>query len=177
MQRTLVLLAALTSAAGLRVPLLAPEAAAVTRSPAVSMNFIENMKQMADQRVARVSHIMLKSGTPMPIDEALAKVESWKAEIGSDVEKFEEVAKRDSECEKSAAAGGMLGVFPRGRLGMKWDYEIFKEDVTPGNGEVRGPVMDKEGLHLLYIHTCWEPKGEQAKATKPEWMKKLSPLE
>merc|ERR1712146_602247 len=117
-----------------------------------------------------VSHIMLKSGTPMPIEDALAKVEAWKDEIGNDVLKFEEVAKRDSECEKTSAEGGMLGIFPRGRLGMKWDYEVFKEDVPPGDGVVRGPVMDKEGLHLLYVHTCWEPKGEQTKGTKPEWM-------
>jgi len=46
------------------------------------MGLFENLKQMTDQRVAKVSHIMLKSGTPMPIEEALAKVESWKQEIG-----------------------------------------------------------------------------------------------
>ena len=47
---------------------------------------------------------------------------------------------------------------------------IFQEDIIPGEGLVRGPVMDKAGLHLLYVHSCWEPKGEQTKATKPEWM-------
>lgn len=72
--------AVISPAAGVRVPLVA---STTPRSPAVSMNFIENMKQMTDQRVAKVGHVMLKSGTPMPIDEALAKVEGWKAEIGT----------------------------------------------------------------------------------------------
>ncbi|KAL1504568.1 hypothetical protein AB1Y20_008354 [Prymnesium parvum] len=137
------------------------------------MGLFENLKQMTDQRVAKVSHIMLKSGTPMPIEEALAKVESWKQEIGNDLIKFQEVAKRDSECEKTAAVGGMLGVFTRGRLGLRWDAEIFQEDVLPGDGVVRGPVMDKEGLHLLYVHTCWEPKGEQTKGNVPDLLKKI----
>ena len=78
--RLVALGAVLSPAAGLRVPLVSP---VTSRSPVVSMNFIENMKQMTDQRVAKVGHIMLKSGTPMPIEEALAKVESWKAEIGT----------------------------------------------------------------------------------------------
>mmetsp|Transcript_20013 Transcript_20013/g.49947 ORF Transcript_20013/g.49947 Transcript_20013/m.49947 type:complete len:128 (+) Transcript_20013:359-742(+) len=92
---------------------------------------------------------------------------------GNDLIKFQEVAKRDSECEKTAAVGGMLGVFTRGRLGLRWDAEIFQEDVLPGDGVVRGPVMDKEGLHLLYVHTCWEPKGEQTKGNVPDLLKKI----
>ena len=73
---------------------------------------------------------------------------------------------RDSEA-KDAAVGGVVGVVPRGRLGMKWDVEVFQEDVLPGEGVVRGPVMDKEGLHLLYVYSCWEPKGEKSKPTLP----------
>ncbi len=46
--------------------------------------------------MARVAHIMLKAGSDMPYQEALDKFEEWKAEIGTDPEKFSQVAMRES---------------------------------------------------------------------------------
>ena len=79
----------------------------------VSMNPFQNLKQMGDQRVAKVSHIVLAPGQcPLPLNEALELLEQWKQEIGDDAEKFAERAKSDSQCP-TAATGGALGFFPR----------------------------------------------------------------
>lgn len=131
-----------------------------------SMNPFENLMQMADQRIAKVSHCMLAAGTDMTLAEANAKIEEWKKEIGNDEAKFAEVAMRESECKATAAEGGMLGIFARGKLGQEMDNLIFKEDVVPienggKGGEVRGPLgtnlRGQAGLSLIYVHTCWEP--------------------
>lgn len=109
---------------------------------------------------------MLAAGTDMTLDQAKAKIEEWKVEIGNDEAKFMEVAMRDSECKRTAAEGGSLGIYTRGKLGPALDSIIFQEDVKPvenggTGGVVRGPVatkfFDQAGLSLLYVHTCWEP--------------------
>ena len=131
-----------------------------------SWNPFENLKQIADQRVSKVSHILLAAGTDMTIQEANAKMDEWKAEIGNDAAKFAEVAKRESMCKSTAEAGGDLGIFSRGRLSTELDNLIFQEDVKPvdngGTGGVtRGPIGTnfggQPGLSLMYVHTCWEP--------------------
>lgn len=166
-----------SSARGLQLPAVGAPALQTTRSPRrlvgapamqvrpPSWNPIENFKQMADQRVAKVSHCMLAAGTAMTLAEANAKIDKWKAEIGNDEEKFLEVARRESECPMSAEKGGLLGVFSRGKLSTELDQLIFQEDVVPvanggTGGVVRGPIgtsFSKAGLSLIYVHTCWEP--------------------
>jgi len=154
-------------ACGIRLP--APSSR--VSAPAMQMqswNPIQNLKQMADQRVAKISHCMLAAGTDMTLAQANAKMDAWKAEIGNDEAKFAEVAKRESECPTTAAAGGEVGVFPRGKMTTQLDELIFQEDVKPvefggTGGVVRGPIGTsfggKAGLSLIYVHTCWEPKG------------------
>lgn len=173
---TFALLLALGSASGLQLPAVASRGGVAAQcasrggAPAMqvrppSWNPIENLKQMADQRVAKVSHCMLAAGTDMTMAEANAKIDQWKAEIGNDEEKFAEVARRESECPKTAVEGGALGVFSRGKLPTAMDQLIFQEDVVPlknggAGGVVRGPIgtsFQKAGLSLIYVHTCWEP--------------------
>ena len=62
--------------------------------------------------MAQVSQIVLAPGVcTLPLNEALELLETWKAEIGDDEEKFAERAKSDSQCT-TAANGGDLGFFP-----------------------------------------------------------------
>ena len=132
-----------------------------------SWNPLQNLKQMADQRIATVSHCMLAAGSDMTIEDARKKIDGWKAEIGNDAEKFAEVARRESECPMTAAKGGDLGIWTRGKLSVAVDELIFQEDVVPVDkggkgGVVRGPIGtnfegSKPGLSLFYIHNCWEP--------------------
>lgn len=134
-----------------------------------SWNPLENFKQMTDQRVARISHCMLAAGTDTTLEQAKAKIEGWKAEVGSDEAKFTALAQRESECQATAAKGGELGIYARGKLSKEMDSLIFQEDVVPlanggKGGTVRGPIgtsnlgdSGKAGLSLVYVHSCWEP--------------------
>jgi len=115
------------------------------------------IQQMIDQRVAKVSHILMKPGGPMTIEEARAQFEEWKGEIGGDPDKFAEVAARVSECEKSKEKGGDLGYVTRlNQLPPQLDEVIFVSEPVPG---VYGPIATKQGLHLVYLFSCGEPMG------------------
>ena len=146
--RLLLLLA--TTAHSLR---LAPTA---LRARPIHMNVFEkfgdNMKQLTDQRVARVSHIMLPT-TPENVEQLAA----WKAEISNDEEKFSARAKESSTC-RSAASGGSLGFITRGKLGKEFDSVIFEEEP----GFVYGPTQTPFGHSIIFVHTCREPKGAKS---------------
>lgn len=134
--------------------------------------FMRSIGQMTDPRVAMVSHILLKSGTALPLEEAMANFDAWKVEIGSDPEKFAAVAIRESECEETASSGGDLGIVSRSRqLPPQIDDVVFRDqpkgEEKPG---VYGPIATTSGLHLIYLHFCGEPQGE---ASYPEWMKQM----
>jgi len=116
------------------------------------------VQQMIDQRVARVSHILMKPGGTMSITEAKAQFESWKEEIGGDEAKFAECARLNSEDEETKARGGEIGWVTRlKQLPPQLDEVVFVKDPVPG---VYGPVGSKEGLHLVYLHYCGEPMGK-----------------
>ena len=171
----LLLVAAATGCAALQVGVGARAAASVPRAAEASMrggrspwetaqiplglvsvNPFQNLKQMQDQRVAGANQIVLAPGVcKLPLDEALALLETWKAEIGDDLEKFEARAKSDSQCP-TAASGGDLGFFPRGKLSMTFDDIIFEEEI----GKVYGPIKSPKGLHLVYIRSCREPTSK-----------------
>lgn len=121
----------------------------------VSMNFFTNMQQMQDQRVAGISHINLAPGKcTLPLQEAKDLMVQWKEEIGDDPEKFKLRAKSDSHCS-TAAEGGDLGFVVRANLCQQFDDVIFKEEP----GKVYGPVVTNAGLHLIFLHSCREPKN------------------
>ena len=168
--RSLLLLGALLARVdgllvGLRAaPASAPRAELVmgTRKPwetanvprgRVSMNPMQNLMQMQDQRVAGVSHINLAPGKcTLPLQEAIDLMNSWKDEIGDDPVKFAERARSDSHCS-TAADGGNLGFVVRANLSEKFDEVIFKEEP----GRVYGPITTPAGLHLIFLHSCREP--------------------
>ena len=115
------------------------------------------IQQMIDQRVAKVSHILMKPGGSMTIEEARAQFEAWKVEIGGDSDKFAEVARRVSECEQTSEKGGDLGYCTRlKQLPRQIDDVVFVKEPVPG---VYGPIGTKQGLHLVYLHSCGEPMG------------------
>jgi hypothetical protein len=140
--------------------------ATASRSCPPTMNFFDGLKkatqhlpiqQMIDQRVAKVSHILMKPGGSLTIEEARAQFEAWKTEIGGDPDKFAEVATRVSECETSKEKGGDLGYVTRlNQLPPQLDEVIFVSDPVPG---VYGPIASKRGLHLIYLFSCGEPMG------------------
>ena len=131
-----------------------PNEALVPRGK-VSMNPFENLKQMSDQRVAGAAHILLAPGKcTLPIQEAKDLMSSWKAEIGDDAEAFAEKAKVESHCP-TAANGGDLGFVVRSTCAESFNKILFDEEP----GRVYGPIVTTAGLHLIFLHSCREPKS------------------
>lgn len=113
-----------------------------------------NLQQIADQRLARASIILIPCGTPITAAEAIAQLEGWKAEIGDDRYKFAECARANSLCKDTADKGGLLLPIFRGQLAPQLEDVIFNEEI----GKCYGPIATKQGLHLIYLHWVGEPK-------------------
>jgi len=126
----------------------------------VSMNPLENLVTMQDQRVASCSHINLAPGKcTLPLEDAKALMEQWKSEIGSDINKFAERAKTDSHCS-TAANGGDLGFVVRKNLCQQFDDILFSEEP----GKAYGPIVTTAGLHLIFLKSCREPTSRSEAA-------------
>lgn len=124
--------------------------------------FNNNMKQMTDQRVVRISHVMLRAD-PSALNvrtkgECYELLSAWKEVIcddsreGTILERFEICARERSECA-SKDKSGELGYFTRGKLSKEFAEVCFSEE--PGN--VYGPIVTDGGMHLLFLHSCREP--------------------
>ena len=165
-----------TQALGIRVgtrmgarALAAPRDAAAPIKMSFFDQVADNMKQMSDQRVAKISHVMLRT------DEAALAVRTkgecyellsaWKDVIQDDAERFATCARERSECA-SKRDGGDLGWKTRGSLSKAFNDIAFVEEP----GRVYGPIETEQGLHLLFLHFCGEPEGD---ATAPRWMSNL----
>ena len=53
------------------------------------------MLALVTRRGGQVSHCLLAAGTDLSVEEAYAKIDAWKAEIGNDAAKFAEVRAPD----------------------------------------------------------------------------------
>ena len=73
--------------------------------------FKERMTQMADLRIARASHILVRGNDTATLD----RLAEWKREIGNDEEIFAQIASEHSTCP-SRTRGGDLGYFARGKM-------------------------------------------------------------
>jgi len=78
---------------------------------------------------------------------------AWKAELGDDPEAFAELARASSQCP-SRVKGGDLGFFTRGKMVKEFDRVVFSQEP----GYVYGPVRTDFGHHLIYLHSCREPR-------------------
>jgi len=72
---------------------------------------------------------------------------------------FEEVARRESADQGSAAAGGALGIIAPGDMTPPFDSAIFAAPV----GEVVGPVKTSFGYHVLEVQERWGADSAQAR--------------
>lgn len=114
----------------------------------IGEQFMRSMSQMTDQRVARVSTIVIPFNTEKTLDEAYACFEAWKEEIGGDEAKFAEVARRESEDPASAPNGGDLGYVTRARqLPPQLDDVVFR-DQKPGEEQPGVCALPFKRLHV-----------------------------
>ena len=104
-----------------------------------------NISQFSTPGQIRASHILLRTENR---DEAEVKARSTElvaeARGGAD---FSELAREHSEDEESAAQGGDLGLFGRGRMVPEFDAVAFELDV----GAISDPVRSSFGFHLIQV--------------------------
>jgi peptidyl-prolyl cis-trans isomerase C len=98
------------------------------------------------------SHILIgppssKTGRGMEQEDAIAKLNEIKAEVGNAESKFAEMAEQFSSCRASSKVGGDLGEFGPGMMVGPFDKVCFEEEV----GVVHGPVSTPFGEHLILI--------------------------
>jgi hypothetical protein len=140
-------------------PLSAPRQQAVT---ALHMGWFDGVAKAfgnqdykdQDLRV-RASHILIKG------DNDLEKIDDLMGEILDRTRDqpdllqpvFAEVARRESQCS-SAAQGGDLGVFGKGKMVQQFDWILFPEDparTPPPAGTMVGPVLTEFGCHAILV--------------------------
>ncbi len=115
-------------------------------------HYDENPKQFETPEQVRASHILIKPNTTDPnADPNLAKAKA-RAKIqdllkqvkeGAD---FAEVAKANSACP-SAARGGDLNFFPRGRMAAPFEKVAFELEI----GQISDIVETSYGYHIIKV--------------------------
>lgn len=115
---------------------------------AVHAFYTENPDKFRVPEAARVRHILIKIAADADDDSQRAarrQIESILAELraGGD---FAALARQYSQ-DASAAAGGDLGLFPRGQMVESFDEAVF--DLQPG--EISGVVKTGSGLHIIKV--------------------------
>jgi peptidyl-prolyl cis-trans isomerase D len=118
----------------------------------------EQVKQYYDERRAqfetpeerRARHILVSVPASASAEEkakAKARAEGLLAEAKQAPKRFGEIARKSSEDPGSAAEGGDLGFFPRGRMVKPFDDAVFAAKV----GDIVGPVETQFGYHIIQL--------------------------
>ncbi|ELU41145.1 importin-9 [Rhizoctonia solani AG-1 IA] len=93
----------------------------------------------------RASHLLVKhSGSRRPSKEAIQILEEYGAEIGTDRNKFAELASEHSDCS-SHRNGGDLGWFGKGQMQKPFEDGVLALEV----GGISGVVETESGVHLI----------------------------
>ena len=98
-----------------------------------------------DEQV-RARHILLQVNDQRTAEAARGEIEAVKSRIAAG-EDFAAVAKEVSQDPGSAARGGDLGYFGRGRMTPEFEQAAF--DARPG--DLVGPVQTPFGVHLVQV--------------------------
>jgi foldase protein PrsA len=99
--------------------------------------FEENKASFNEEEQVEASHILVK-------DEATAKKVAKKLADGED---FVALAKEFSTDEASAANGGELGFFPRGKMVAEFEDAAFSMKVDT----ISDPVKTEHGYHIIHV--------------------------
>jgi peptidyl-prolyl cis-trans isomerase D len=97
----------------------------------------------ADETVVRASHILFRAPEDDPAVQERANEITRQSDAGAD---FAAMARQYSD-DGSAAAGGDLGWFGRGRMVEPFERAAF----SAAAGEVVGPVKSQFGYHLIKV--------------------------
>jgi peptidyl-prolyl cis-trans isomerase D len=132
------------------------------------------LEQLGRPEERRASHILISvpaSATPEQKAKAQEKAEALLAEAKKSPKNFAELARKNSGDPGSAAEGGDLGFFARGKMVKPFDDAVFALKV----GEIAGPVESQFGFHVIKldaIKPSEAPSFEAVKAKLEDELKK-----
>lgn len=131
-----------------------------------------HLKEFTVPERVRARHILLtipEKADQAKKEEVLKKAKELLARIKGG-EKFEEVAKAESQDESSAPKGGDLGFFSRGTMNRDFEKAAFKSEV----GLVSEPVLTGRGYHLIKVEEKTPEKQLDFQSVKDKIVKKLA---
>ncbi|MBM2813748.1 MAG: Peptidylprolyl isomerase [Ignavibacteria bacterium] len=123
-------------------------------------------RREGENEVVKASHILIKSGENK--DSSLAKAKELLNEVRSG-KVFAELASANSEDKASAASGGDLGFFGKGKMVPQFDSAVFAKSAKPG--DIIGPVETQFGYHIIHIV---EKKSDELKYSEIQIIPKIS---
>jgi peptidyl-prolyl cis-trans isomerase D len=133
----------------------------------VKQYFEERRKQAETAEERRARHILIAT-PPNASAEQKAKARARAAELLAQAQnapkRFAELAKENSEDPGSAAEGGDLGFFPRGRMVKQFDDAVF----ALKQGEIAGPIETQYGYHLILLEEIKAPTGPRFETAAKE---------
>jgi len=115
----------------------------------VETYYNEHSEEMQQPEMVRASHILInyREGTDSPADGEAARARANDLlERARKGEEFAILAQQNSQ-DGSAARGGDLGLFPRGRMVSPFDEAAF----SLGVGELSGLVATPFGFHIIKV--------------------------
>lgn len=128
--------------------------------------------QLGKPEERRASHILVAvpaTATPELKAKAKEKVEGLLAEAKKSPKAFAELARKNSEDPGSAAEGGSLGFFARGRMVKPFEDAVF--GAKPG--DIVGPVETQFGYHVIRLDEIKPPEGPKFEAIKAQLEEEL----
>jgi peptidyl-prolyl cis-trans isomerase D len=133
----------------------------------VKQYFEERRSQFETPEERRARHILITT-PPNAGAEQKAKAKARAAELLAQAQKapkdFAELAKKSSEDPGSAAEGGDLGFFTRGRMVKAFDDAVFGMK----QGEIAGPIETQYGYHIILLEEIKTSAGPRFETVAKE---------
>lgn len=132
----------------------------------IKQYYEEHRAQFETPEERRARHILVsvaKGASAEVKAKAKEKADKLLAEAKANPKAFADLAKKNSEDPGSAAEGGDLGFFAKGRMAKPFDDAVFAMKA----GDITGPVETQFGYHIIQLEEVKAPAGtgfEQAKA-------------
>ncbi|MEO8631476.1 MAG: SurA N-terminal domain-containing protein, partial [Betaproteobacteria bacterium] len=132
----------------------------------VQQYFKERSEQLQKPEERRASHILISVPAGATAEQKAAartKAEALAAEVKKKPAAFAELAKKNSQDPGSAAEGGDLGFFTRGKMVKPFDEAVF----AMKSGDIVGPVETPFGYHIIRLDQIKATEGPNFETLKP----------
>jgi peptidyl-prolyl cis-trans isomerase D len=142
----------------------------------IETSYKERADQFQRPEERRASHILITvpaGATPEQKAKARQKAEALLVEAKKSPQAFAELAKKRSEDPGSAAEGGDLGFFSRGKMVKPFDDAVFGMQV----GDIVGPVETQFGFHIIKLDGVKPPEGPKLETVKAQVEEELRKAE